>query len=243
MKKLIIALIVYLPFLASAQDIFIVEEMVPTKDASVNAYVIGIRGDFDDAIDNYKDFVKAGYEYKVEKENKTTYIVKAVDLPHISVKRGDLKTYLMHTDSMNLLAFSFMLGYDVFLTSKEYPEEMAQFRKFVVDYMDYHYKTYFTGVIKKQSKDLESTQKDLSQKEDKISSLKKKTISLAKKKEKEDDATKKVEINADIQLTENEIKELEVEVAALRVEVINKEKGVYKLKQELNKYHLEITSL
>lgn len=243
MKNLIIALVLTLPMLATAQDVFIIEEMVTTKDVSVNAFVIGIRGDFDDAIEDYKTFVKTGYEYKVEKDNKTTYIVKAVDLPHISVKRGDIKTYLIHTDSMNILAFSFLLGYDVFLTSKEYPQEMAQFRKFVVDYMDYHYKTYFTGVIKTQSKGLESTQKDLSQKENKISSAKKKIISLAKKKEKEEDATKKVAINADIQLTENEVKELEDQVAALRVDVINKEKAVYKLKQELNKYHLDITSL
>jgi hypothetical protein len=29
----------------------------------------------------------------------------------------------------------------------------------------------------------------------------------------------------------------------MRIEVINKEKNIYKLKAELNKYHLEITSL
>ena len=243
MKKLIIALVLSLPTLATAQDIFIIEDMIPTKDASVNAYIIGIRGEFGDAIDEYKSFVKTGYEYKVEKENKTTYIVEAVDLPHISVKRGDLKTYLIHTDSMNLLAFSFLLGYDVFLTSKEQPEEMAQFRKFVIEFMDYHYKSYFTRVIKKESKGLESTKKDLSQNENKIASLKKKVISLAKKEANEEDATKKVGINADKKLTENEIVVLEEEVAAARLEVIRKEKDIYKLKAELNKYHLDITSL
>jgi len=243
MKNLIIALVFCLPTLAIAQDVFIIEDMVNTTDVSVNAFIIGIRGDFDDAIDNYKEFVKAGYEYKVEKENKTTYIIEAVDLPHISVKRGDLKTYLIHTDSMNLLAFSFLLGYDVFLTSKEQPLEMAQFKKFVIDFMDYHYKAYFAGVIKEQDKGLESSQKELSQNENKISSLKKKIVSLAKKKEKEADETKKVAINAEMQLTENEIKVLEDQVAARRVEVINKEKAIYKLKAELNKYHLEITSL
>jgi hypothetical protein len=243
MKNLIIAIVVCLPTLSFAQNVFIIEDMVATKDVSANTFIIGIRGEFDDAIENYKAFVKAGYEYKVEKENKTTYMIEAVDLPHISLKRGDLKTYLIYTDSMNLLAFSFQLGYDVFLTSKEQPLEMAQFKKFVIEFMDYHYKAYFAGVIKEQGKGLEGSQKDLSQNEDKISSLKKKVVSLAKKKEKEADETKKVAINAEMQLTENEIKSLEDQVSDMRIEVINKEKNIYKLKAELNKYHLEITSL
>ena len=100
-----------LPVWAAAQDVFIVEDMVTTKDISVNAYIIGIKGEFDDAVDNFKEFVKEGYDYKVEKENKTTYMIEAVDLPHISVKRGDLKAYLVQTDSMNLMAFSFFPKY------------------------------------------------------------------------------------------------------------------------------------
>ena len=243
MKNLIIAVVIGLPTLTNAQNVFIIEDMVNTKDVSVNAFIINIKGDFDDAINNYKDYVKSAYEYKVDKENKTTYIIEAVELPHISVKRGDLKTYLIHTDSMNLLAFSFLLGYDVFLSSKEQPQDMAQFKKFVVDYMDFHYKAYYAGVTKEQSKSLEGSKKDLSQNETKISSLKKKVVSLAKKKEKEENSTKKVEINAEMQLTENEIKELNLQVTAKRKEIIVKEKELYRLKTELNKYHLEITSL
>jgi peptidoglycan hydrolase CwlO-like protein len=216
--------------------------MITTKDMSVNALIFNIKGEFDDAIDNYREFVKEAYDLKVDKENKTTYIIKAVDLPHISVKRGDVKTYLIHTDSMNVMAFTFLLGYDVFLSSKENPLEMAQFKKYVIDFMDFQYQAYYAGVIKGQNKDLDGTKKDLSQKEGKISSLKKKVVSLAKKKEKETDATKKVAINAEMQLTENEINELVDQVTALRVEVSQKEKGIYKLKGELNKFHLQITS-
>jgi hypothetical protein len=46
-----------------------------------------------------------------------------------------------------------------------------------------------------------------------------------------------------MQLTENEIKKLNLQVAAKRKEIIVKEKELYRLKTELNKYHLEITSL
>jgi hypothetical protein len=243
MKNLIVALIIFLPTLAGAQDAFITEEMVTTKEMTVDAFVIGIKGDFDDAVDNYKDFVKEGFEYKVDKVNKTTYMVEAVDLPHLSLKRGDLKTYLITTDSMNVMAFSFFLGYDVFLTSKENPQEMAQFRKFVIDFMDFHYKAFYTVEIEKQTKDLEGSKKELLQNANKVSSLKKKVVSLAKKKDKEEDATKKVDIDSQKQLTENEITVLVDEATALRGVISKKEKALYKQKQELNKYHLQITSL
>ena len=243
MKKLIIALIIFLPTLGAAQEAFIVEEMVTTKDMSVNAFVIGIKGEFDNAIDTYKTFVKEGYDYKVDKENKTTYIVEAVDLPHISLKRGDLKTYLITTDSMNVLAFSFFLGYDVFLTSKENPQEMAQFRKFIIDYMDAQYKAFYTVEIDKKTKDLDGSKKELQQNENKVGSLKKKVVSLAKKKDKEEDTTKKIDIDGEKQLTESEIALLVDEATALRAVISKKEKALYKQKQELNSYHLQITTL
>ncbi len=243
MKNLIIVLALIMPTITLAQDVFIVEDMITTKDVSVNAFIINIKGEFDDAVDNYKDFVKKTYDLKVEKENKTTYMIEAVNLPHISVKRGDLKSYLINTDSMNIMAFSFLLGYDVFLSTKEDPAEMAHFKKFVIDFMDFHYKAYYTGIIEKQNKSLAGTKKEIEQDEKKISSLKKKVVSLAKKKEKEEDADKKVAINANKELTENEINELVAQIATLRIEVSKKEKELYILKQEINKYHLQITAL
>ena len=222
---------------------FLIEDMVSTKDMSVNALIINMTDDFDEAVANYKEFVKDGYELKVKKENNTTYVVEEVDLPHISVKRGDLKAYLFHTDSMNVMAFSFLLGYDVFLTSQDHPEEMAQFKKFVVDFMDFHYKAHYSVGINEQTKALESLKKELLKNETKISSLKKKVVSLAKKESKETDSTKKVEINAEKQLTQNEIDETVELVTTMRVDVTSKEKEVYGLKDELNKCHLQITSL
>lgn len=243
MKKLLFAIILTFPLQIIAQDVFMIEEMVTTKDLSVNALVINMTDDFDEAIANYKEFVKEGYELKVKKENSKTYTIEAVDLPHLSVRRGDLNTYLFHTDTMNVMAFSFLLGYDVFLTSKDNPDEMARFKQFVIDYMDFHYKAYFTKGIDAQSKDLDGLKKDLLQNENKISSLKKKLVTLSKKEAKEEDATKKVEIGSELKLTQNEIDELVELVATMRVDVNEKEKELYALKDNLNKYHLQIISL
>ena len=243
MKKIATILLVLIPLIGSAQNVFIVEDMITTKDNSVNGYIFNIKGEFDDAVDHYKDYMKERYDYKVDKENKTTYKIEAVDLPHISMRRGDMKTFLIYTDSMSVMGFSFLLGYDVFLTSKEHPNEMKEFRKLVVDFMDYHYKASYTKMIDEKNKALDKVQKDLKQNENKISSLKKKVISLAKKKDKEEDPTKKVELDAERQLTENEIKELEGEVTTLRQDIIKMEKLIYSLKAELNKAHQDILAL
>jgi hypothetical protein len=243
MKNLFAALIIIFPLLSSAQHVFMIEEMVNTKDMSVNALVINMTDDFDEAIANYKEFVKEGYELKVKKENSLTYTIEAVDLPHLSVKRGDLNTYLFHTDTTNVMAFSFLLGYDVFLTNKDNPEEMTQFRKFVMDYMDFHYKAHYSKEIDAHSDELESLKKALLKNENKISSLKKKVVTLAKKEDKEEDPTKKVGIGSELKLTQNEIDELVDQVTTMRVEVNKQEKELYALKDTLNKYHLQIVSL
>lgn len=121
MKKLMLALALCVAEAGIAQQIFLVEDMITTKDEPVNAFIINMPNDFDEEIDNYKMYVKEEYHLKVKKENSSTYMIVAVDLPHLSVKRGDLKTYLIPTESTNIMAFSFLLGYDIFLDSKEYP--------------------------------------------------------------------------------------------------------------------------
>lgn len=243
MKKIILALFLIASFAASAQNVYLVEDMISTKDQAVNAFLFNIKGDFDEALDHYKSFMKDRYDYKVDKENKTTYMIEAVDLPNISLKRGDLKTYFVVTDSMNMLGFSFLLGYDISLSSKDRPEEMAHFRKLIIEFMDYHYNESYNTIIEDKTKILEKIKKDLAQNENKIGSLKKKVVSLAKKKDKEEDATKKVDLDADRQLTENEIKELEEKVTAQRADIIKKEKEIFSLKSELNKVHQTILAL
>ena len=57
------------------------------------------------------------------------------------------------------------------------------------------------------------------------------------------DPFKKVEIGSEMKLTQNEIDELVELVATMRIDVNEKEKELYALKDNLNKYHLQIISL
>ena len=170
MKKLILALALCLPGAGIAQQVFLLEDTIATKDVPVNAFIVNMPNDFDEAIVNYKKFVKDEYRLKVKKENSSTFVIKALDLPHLSVKRGDLKTYLIPTDSMNVLGFSFLLGYDIFLDSKDHPEEMGRFKNYVVQYMDFNCRTHYINKIDLLMKELDGAKKELRQSENKISS-------------------------------------------------------------------------
>lgn len=243
MKKLILALVLCLPEIGAAQQIILKEEMVVTRDVPVNAYITNATDDFDEVISNYKKFVKDEYKLNVKKENSTTYVIEAADMPQISVKRGDLKVYLLHTDTMNLMAFSFVLGYDIFLNTEDYPEEMGQFRKFVIRFIDYHYQAYYSDAIEAVTKDLDALKKDLKQNEDKINALRKKVNSLDKKVSKEKEETKKIQYQSDVLLTESEIKNLLFELPEQRIQVNEKEQELFKLKEEVNKYHQLISTI
>ena len=115
MYKLFIYLFLYVPLSGIAQNLFLIEREVPTSDVPVTALVMNVTDNFDEVIDNFKKYVKEEYDLKLKKEDNSMYEVKEVSLPHISVKRGDLRTYLIPTDSMNLLGLAYILGYDIYI--------------------------------------------------------------------------------------------------------------------------------
>jgi len=243
MKKLILALVLCLPRAGMPQQVFLIEDTIATKDVPVNAFIINMPNDFDEAIANYKKFLKEEYKLKVKKENSNTYVIEAVDLPHLSVKRGDLKAYLLPTDSMNIMAFSFLLGYDIFLDSKNYPEEMDQFKNYVVRYMDFNYRTYYTNQIEQLTKELDGAKKELMQSENKIISWRKKSISLHKKASKEKDDTKKMQLDSENQQLERNIMSTASQLPGMRLHINEKGMELFRMKDELNTYHQLITSL
>ena len=243
MKKLMLALVLCLPGTGIAQDVFLLEDTIATNDVPVNALIINMPNDFDEAMVNYKKFVKDAYKLKVKKENSSTYVIEAVDLPHLSVKRGDLKTYLIPTDTINIMGFSFLLGYDIFLDSKEHPEEMDRFKQYVVRYMDFNCRAHYTNKIERLTKELDGSKKELRQRENKISSLTKKSISLDKKASKETDETKRNQFNSEKVLIENDIKSTSSQLPDIRFYMSEKEEEVLGIKEELNRYHKLITAL
>jgi len=243
MKKLILIITLYIPILGIAQKPFIIEGEVPTESVPVNSWIIGITDDFDDAMDNYKDYVKEEFGLKVKKNSSTCYEIPEVNVPHLSIKRGDLKTYLFQTDSMNILAFSFLLGYDIHVNSQDYPQEMAEFKKFVIRYMEFHYKAFYDEKIEDKNKELGKLKKELKQNEDKISSLKKKSTNLGEKEAKEEDVAKKNKIVSEKQIVDSEIDTMVEQLPDLRNNVQEMEQVIFEFKDELNKYHQAIITL
>jgi hypothetical protein len=226
-----------------AQKMFLIEDTIATQDAALIALAVPVAGGFEDAIDDYKDFVKEEHDLKVKKENNTTYIIEVVDMPHVSIKRGDLKTYLFHTDTAEVMAFCFQLGYDIFLSTAEYPTEMSQFKKFVIKYLEHHYKNHYQGRIDLLTRDFDQYKKDLGQNEKEINGLKKKVATIDKKLLKEKDEIKITKLNSDKQLLENEIEQLSNLLPDKRELVHEKEQEIAAVKDEYHQMHLSIGAL
>ena len=232
-----------LPILGNPQHVFLIEDEVMDDDTKVIALIIRTTDDFDEAMDNLKDFVKDKHDLKLKKEDNNTYMIEEVNLPHLSIKRGDLKTYLIQTDSAKILAFSFRLGYDISINSVEYPEEMTELKKLVLEYMEYNYHEHYMAQIDEKSKLLDKSVKELRQNEDKIGSFQKKVSSLDNKYQKESDESKKAKIASDKNSLENEIETLTNQLPALRESVSEQEEVISELKEEMNNYHQGIMSL
>ena len=244
MKKLILALLLLVPEWGNAQNLFVMEDQVNTEeDRNVNVLIIKTTDDFEEAIDNYKKFAKDIYDLKVKKLNNNSYIIEEVDVAQLSVKRGDLKTYLYHTDTVNILAFSFLLGYDISLNSEDYPQEMSESKNFVIKYMEYNYKQYNADRIKELDKLLDKSQKELSQMDKEVSSLKKKVDSIEKKAGKETDEAKIRELQSERQSLENDIQQLLNELPPLRDQVGENENAVFEMKKEMNSHLQAISKL
>lgn len=243
MKYLITVIVLCFPKWGNTQQLFLIEDQVTTDDTKVSALLIKTTNDFDEAIDNYKKYVKEEYDLKVKKNNSTTYMIEMVELPHLSVRRGDLYNYLYQTDSANIMAFSFRLGYDISINTEEYPQEMQEFRKFIVGYMEYHYHAHYMKLIDEQRKIMDQAVKELRQNENKISSIHKKASSLDKKYQKETDELKKSEISSEKATLESEVEILTEKLPKQRQKVSDLEEVISIFKEELNGYHQEISSL
>jgi hypothetical protein len=243
MKNLILALFLCLPFGVKAQHPFITENEVTTDDVTVSAWIISTTEDFDEAIQNLKSFMNDKYDLKIKKENNQTFIIEEVDLPHFSVKRGDLKTYLVPTDSVNVMAFSFLLGYDISINSRDYPKEMAELKKIVINFMEFHYHEYYNKRIDDETRILNKVQKNLQQDENKIGSMRKKVASLDKKARKETDEAKVQAWQSEISALENEIQTLLGGLPEQRENVSTHNQKISEIKNEMNDYHQVISGL
>lgn len=234
MKKIIYTSIFILAFNSLySQQLYLNEDKIITGDETVNGWIFNVCEDSDFAKEDFKDFIKDKYDLKAKKKNKYTAIVEEAHIPNVSTKRGDLMIYYQHSDTGNIMGISYLLGYDISLNSKDNPTEMTHLKELSIDFMEYHYNSYYGEQIDDLQKQLASAKKDLHNKESDISSMKKKEMNYDKKLSKEDNEEKKIELENDLDELTAEIEETYDLLPALKEQIETLQTSLDKEKKEL----------
>ena len=246
MKKLIFILMacIILPgFLHGQMHLFLEEQEVNLEDATSSAWVFPIPRNLDEALDDLKDYCKDRSDLKMKKGGDNMIIAEKVSVPYIATKRGDMIGYCYITEQYYAMALVFQLGYDISLNSKEYKNEMMNFRNYAKEFMSYHYEQSYARKIENLEKELKDVEKDRKQNENKIQNLTDKVNNLGKKIGKEEDTAKIQEYEAEINTLESDMQVLMDTLPGLESEISRLRKEISDLKTESNNYNGAIASL
>ena len=108
-----------------------IEKSIPMDERSVNAWVINVGDEpVDELKKEFTTYCKKQFKVKLKKQGNDMLEAKAVTLPAISGKQGDLKVRVYTEKEQTMLAVAFMPGYDIALNSQQYSSEMENLRKF-----------------------------------------------------------------------------------------------------------------
>ena len=239
MKKTLILLLAAALFSATlyAQNhLFLEEQELTLADGKVKAWVFPATASQEETLEDFKDYLKERSDLKLKKEGDEMLIAQKVSLPAITTKRADLIGLCRVTEQYYSMAIVVRLGYDISLSTAEWPSEMENFKHYVKAFMAYHYEQVYGQRIKDLEKKVKSSEKVLGQTEGKIESLDGKISSNNKKITKETDAGKIGELEAENKTLEGDKTMLSNTLPDMVTQIDDLKTEIEKDKTELNSY-------
>ena len=222
--------------LFSQAHLFLEEQELTLADGKVMAWVFPAAASQEETLDDLKEYLKSRSDIKLKKEGDDMLIAEKVSLPAITTKRGDLIGLCRITEQYYSMAVVVKLGYDVSLSTKEWPAEMENLRHYVKAYMTFHYEQVYARRIKDLEKQVKDSQKVLEQTESKVGSLNNKISNNHKKISKETDEGKIGVLEAENNTLEGDKKRLEDTLPEMVVQLDALNTKIEENKTELNTY-------
>ena len=239
MRRSLLFLISFLLFSGSlfAQDhLFLEEQELTLADGKVMAWVFPAAASQEETLNDLKEYLKGRSDVKLKKNGDDMLIAEKVSLPAITTKRGDLIGLCRITEQYYSMAVIVKLGYDVSLSTKEWPKEMESFRHYVKAYMTFHYEQVYARRIKELEKQVKDSEKVLEQTEGKVGSLSNKIANNNKKIAKETDEGKIGELEAENNTLEGDKKRVADTLPEMVVQLDSLKTKIEENKTELNTY-------
>lgn len=232
---LLITLFIIAP-LNAQHHLFLEEQEITLSDGKVKAWVFPATASQEETLDDFKDYLKGRSDLKLKKDGDDMLIAEKVSLPAITTKRADLIGLCRVTEQYYSMAIIVKLGYDISLSTSEWPAEMENLKHYVKAFMVFHYEQVYAGRIKDLEKKVKDSEKLLGQTENQIESLDKKIGSNNKKIAKETDQGKIGVLEAENNTMEGEKTTLSNTVPDMLAQLDELNKEIEANKDELNSY-------
>ena len=239
MKKTLILLLaaaLYSATLNAQQHLFLEEQEITLADGKVNAWVFPATASQEEILDDFKDYLKGRSDLKLKKASDEMLIAEKVSLPAVTTKRADLIGLCRITEQYYSMAIVVKLGYDISLSSAEWPSEMENLKHYVKAFMVFHYEQVYAQRIKDLEKKVKDIEKVIGQTENKIESLNNKIGSNNKKITKETDTGKVGELEAENNTLEGDKTQLSNTLPDMVSQLDDLKTEIEKNKSELNSY-------
>ncbi|SDK64883.1 hypothetical protein SAMN05421823_103176 [Catalinimonas alkaloidigena] len=136
------------------------------------ALVARVEGDYDQLRKIWSDYTRKKLDIKLQKKGNLLQAEK-INLYAVTDKRGDLLSVVYNDEGQAQLAVAYAIGYDIFLNSREYPQEFFQFEEVVNRFLDVYYRQYYENLVKEKTSLLKDTRKQIRKAEQGARSLEK----------------------------------------------------------------------
>ncbi|MCU0439985.1 MAG: DUF3450 domain-containing protein [Raineya sp.] len=191
------------------------------------------RGSEDELKDAFEDYVGKNFKLKAKKNGKHGMIVPEANLPQVTTRRGDIYVLFSSETGKPEMAVAFMMGYDIYLNTKENPQEMDRLKEFFANFLMSHYKGFYEKQIREKEKVLKDLRGQIADNDKKAKSLQKDIESNQKKIGKEKDQLKKTEIENKNVAARRQIDALNEMNANINKQVTNYEKEIADIKVQI----------
>lgn len=196
MKKIYLSLLLsFIMIGAFSQKIVINEGTTVINKKATNAWVSSINEDIDLMRKSFTRFAKDKYDVKTKKKSKQSLVIEKAKLPTISNKQGDLWVSFYPEGDNIKMSMAYLLGYDIAITSHEYPEEMKNLNLFYREFILYYKTEYFNSLVAEDTKRIKELSMELKKNQRELKSLSRTISRVEKSISKENDEVVKFDLN------------------------------------------------
>lgn len=239
MKKLILFTLLVMLCIGGvvAQSLAPYQKQISMEKINVEAWAASIeKGTEDDLKSAFNDYMKKNFKLRTKKNGRHSLVVPEATLPQVITRRGDLHVQFSNDTGRLEMAIAFMMGYDIYLNSREYPQEMERFKDFFVNFLYNYYKDYYEKMIRAKEKVLKDLRSQIATNEKKVKSLQRDIEKTEKRIAKETDLLKKTEL-------ENKNVVARRQIDALNEMNANNNKQINSIEAEISQIKMQIANI